>query len=87
MRRLRLILFHLGQHIPHNPLPMVLRHIQQLRPRQNMVKIVLHLVVLREAPEVGGLHLEEVVHGGLADADHGVERGGGGRGTEEGVAV
>jgi hypothetical protein len=35
----------------------------------------LELVVLREAEQVAALHREQVLHRGLADADHGVKSG------------
>lgn len=35
-----------------------------------MVEIVLHLVVLGQAPEVGGLNLQQVLCFSLPDADH-----------------
>ena len=39
---------------------------QQLWPGEDMIEVVLHLVVLREAPQVRRLHLDEVIHGCLA---------------------
>lgn len=35
-----------------------------------MVEVVLHLVVLREAEEVAGLHCQQVIDGGFAYAHH-----------------
>ena len=43
---------------------------EQLRPREDVVKVVLHLVVLGEAREVAVLHLEEVIHRGIPYAHH-----------------
>jgi hypothetical protein len=40
----------------------VLCHLQQLRPAQYMVEVVLHLVILRQAPQVSVLHLQDVFH-------------------------
>ena len=40
---------------------------EQLRPREDVVEVVLHLVVLGQAREVAVLHLEEVVGCGIAN--------------------
>lgn len=47
---------------------------QQLWPGEDMIEVVLHLVVFRKTPQVRRLHLDEVIHGCLADGEgHGPE--------------
>jgi hypothetical protein len=40
----------------------ILCYLQQLRPAQYVVEVVLHLVILRQAPQVSVLHLQDVLH-------------------------
>ena len=40
---------------------MVLSHMQALGPREIMIYIVLQLIVFGEAPQIGILHLDEVI--------------------------
>ena len=65
------IFFQLGEDVTDDPSVVVLGHPKELRPREHVVEVVLHLVVLRKAPQVGLLHVGEVVHGRHADAHHG----------------
>lgn len=46
---------------------------EQLRPGEDMIEVVLHLVVLRKAPQVRRLHLDEIIHGCLPNREsHGL---------------
>lgn len=40
------LFLHLRQDVPDDPAVVVLRHVEELRPRQDVVQVVLHLVVL-----------------------------------------
>ena len=64
---LRRVLLHLRQHVADDLLLGVLGDVEQLRPREAVVEVVLHLVVLGQAREVAVLHLEEVVGCGIAN--------------------
>ena len=52
------VLLHLGEHVADDLALAVLSDIEQLRPRERVVKIVFHLVVFGEAREVAVLHLK-----------------------------
>lgn len=58
---------HFGQDVSHNSSTIVLCYVRELRPGQSVVKIVLHLVVLRQAQQIAVLHVEEIL--GLKDKD------------------
>lgn len=64
-------LLHLGQHVANDATIVVLCHVEKLWPREDVVEVVLHLVVLREAEQIAGLHGQQVVYSGLAYAHHG----------------
>ena len=64
------VLLHLGEDVADDLLLTVLGDVEQLRPREAVVKVVLHLVVLGEAHQVAVLHLPDVLQGGGADAHH-----------------
>lgn len=68
--RLRGVLLHLREHVADDPAAVILRHEQQLRPRQHVVEVVLHLVVLRQAHQVARLHRQQVVDRRLPYAHH-----------------
>lgn len=70
MAGLRGVLLHLGEHVADDAAAVVLGDEEELWPREHVVEIVLHLVVLRQAHQVARLHLEQVVDGRLADAHH-----------------
>ncbi|KAM2719581.1 hypothetical protein EV2_040873 [Malus domestica] len=44
--------------------------VEELRPWEDVVEVLLNLVILREAKKVAGLHRQEVVDCGLAYAHH-----------------
>lgn len=67
---LRGVLLHLGEHVADDAAAVVLGDEEELRPRQHVVEVVLHLVVLRQAHQVARLHREQVVDGRLPDAHH-----------------
>lgn len=52
---------HFCQDVADDLVLRVLRDEEELRPREAVVEVVLHLVVLGEAREVAVLHLEEVI--------------------------
>ena len=54
------IFLHLGQHVADDPAPLVLCNVGELGPREGVVEVVLHLVVLRQAQQVAVLHVEQV---------------------------
>lgn len=64
------VLLHLGEHVADDPGAVVLRHEEQLRPRKQVVEVVLHLVVLRQAHQVARLHRQQVLDPSLPDAHH-----------------
>jgi hypothetical protein len=68
--RLGGVLLHLGQNISHDLASVVLCHEQKLRPREEMVQVVLHLVVLWEAHQIARLHSQQVLYPSLPDAHH-----------------
>ena len=48
--------------VPYDFPILIFCHIGELRPRQGMVEVVLHLVVLRQAEQVTMLHLHKVIN-------------------------
>lgn len=64
------LLLHLGQDVADDAAAVVLGDIEELRPREDVVEVVLHLVVLRQAQQVAGLHRQQVVHRRLPYAHH-----------------
>lgn len=64
------LLLHLGEDVADDLGVVVLGNEEELRPREDVVEVVLHLVVLGEAEEVAGLHRQEVVHRRSPDAHH-----------------
>jgi len=71
---LRGVLLHLGEHVADDAAAVVLCDEEELRPREHVVEVVLHLVILRQAHQVARLHREQVVDGRLPDAHHLVRR-------------
>ena len=65
------LLFHLGEDVADDAAVVVLGDVEKLRPREDVVEVVLHLVVLGKAHEVAGLHREQIVHRRSPDAHHG----------------
>lgn len=63
-------LLHFGQNIADDFSVVILGDVEELRPRQNMVEIVLHLIILREAEQIACLHRQQIVHCRLPDAHH-----------------
>ena len=61
---------HLGKHISHDTSLLVLSNIGELRPGQGMIKVVLHLVVLRQAEQVTMLHVQQVLRLGRGRVDN-----------------
>ena len=68
------VLFHFSQDVSHNLPIFILSNLRKLGPREAMIEIVLHLVVLRQAEKVAVLHVRQVFGPSIAD----VHRGGGG---------
>ncbi|CAA7398884.1 unnamed protein product [Spirodela intermedia] len=64
------VLLHLRENVSDDLAAIVLRDVEKLRPRQDVIEVVLHLVVLRQAHQVAGLHRQQVVHRRLTDAHH-----------------
>ena len=52
---------HLGQHISHHSPTLILRHVRQLRPREGVVEVVFHLIVLGETEQVTVLHVQQIL--------------------------
>lgn len=50
------LFLHLRQNVPDNTAIVVLRYVEKLRPREYVVQVVLHLVVLRQAHQIASLH-------------------------------
>lgn len=68
--RLGGVLLHLGQDVAHDLAAVILGNKEELWPRQDMIQIVLHLVILREAEQVARLHRQQILHRRLTDANH-----------------
>ena len=64
------LLLHLRQHVADDPAVVVLGHVEQLRPREDVVQIVLHLVIFRQAEQIARLHRQEVVDRRFPYAHH-----------------
>lgn len=50
------VLLHFRENVSDDLAAVVLRHEEQLRPGKDVVQVVLHLVVLRQAQQVASLH-------------------------------
>lgn len=74
MLGLAFILFHFGQDISYNLPVKVLCYPKQLGPTQQVIKVVLHGVIFGQTPQIGRLHLKQVLHGRLADGNHGTAK-------------
>ena len=70
MRGLRLVLLHFGQHISHNTPIKIFSHPQKLWPRQNVIKVIFHLIIFGKTPQIALLHLDEIVDLCHADVHH-----------------
>lgn len=64
------LLLHLRQNVADDTAVVVLGDVEKLRPREDVVEIVLHLVILRQAEEVARLHRQEVVDRRFPYAHH-----------------
>ncbi len=56
-----LLLLHLGQDVADNVAGAVLGDVAELRPREAVVHVVLHLVVLRQAEQIAMLHVHQIL--------------------------
>lgn len=65
------LLLHLREDVADDAAAVVLGDVEELGPGEDVVEVVFHLVVLREAEEVAGLHREDVVDRRLPYAHHG----------------
>lgn len=65
------LLLHLGQDIADNLAVVILGDVQELRPWEDVVEVVLHLIILRQAEEIASLHRQQIVDGSLPYAHHG----------------
>ena len=70
MLGLGLVFFHLGQNVANNLAVKVFGDPQKLRPAQEMIEIVFHLVIFRKTPKIGSLDLQEILDGGLSNGYH-----------------
>lgn len=52
---------HFGKHVSDDLAIVVLRHVEQLRPGEQVVHVVLHAVVLWQAMQIRILHRDEVL--------------------------
>ena len=64
------LLLHLGEDVADDAAVVVLGDVEELRPREDVVEVVLHLVVLWQAEQVARLHRQQVIHRGLPYAHH-----------------
>jgi len=64
------LLLHLGEDVADDATVVVFGDVEELRPGEDVVEVVLHLVVLREAEEVARLHRQKVLHRRLPYAHH-----------------
>ena len=63
-------LLHLSEHVSDDAAVVIFGDVEELWPREDVVEVVLHLVVLWEAEEIAGLHCKEVVDSRFAYANH-----------------
>ena len=63
------VLLHLREDVPDH-LAAVVSHVQDLRPREEVVEVVLHLVVLGQAQQVTRLHRRQVRRSRWSDKYH-----------------
>jgi len=61
---------HLGEDVADDATVVVFGDVEKLRPGEDVVEVVLHLVVLREAEQVASLHRQKVLHRRLPYAHH-----------------
>ena len=52
---------HLGEDVAHNSSSLVLSDVRQLWPRERVVEVVFHLVVLWQTQQVAVLHVQQVL--------------------------
>ena len=64
------LLLHLGEDVADDAAVVVFGDVEELRPGEDVIEVVLHLVVLREAEEVARLHRQKVLHRRLPYAHH-----------------
>lgn len=64
------LLLHLGQNVADNLAVVVLGDVEELRPRENVVEVVLHLIILGQAEEIARLHRQQIIHRRFPDAHH-----------------
>ena len=65
------LLVHLGEDIADDAAVVVLGNVEKLRPGEDVVEVVLHLVVLGKTHEIAGLHRQQIVNRRSPDAHHG----------------
>lgn len=65
------LLFHLREDVTDDTAVVIFGDVKKLRPREDVVKVILHLVILRETEEIASLHREEVVDRCFSYAHHG----------------
>jgi hypothetical protein len=61
---------YLGEDVADDAALAVLGDVRQLGPRERVVQIVLHVVVLRKAVQVAVLYVEQIPHLGAPDRHH-----------------
>lgn len=64
------LFLHLGEHVTDDLTVVVLGDVEKLRPREYVVQIVLHLVVLRQTEQITRLHRQKVVDRRFPYAHH-----------------
>ncbi len=64
------VFLHFWENISNDFPPSILSNIQQLRPRENMVKVIFHLVVFWKTWQIAILHLQKVIYSRSTDVDH-----------------
>lgn len=61
---------HLGEDVADDAAVVVFGDVEELGPGEDVIEVVLHLVVLREAEQVARLHRQKVLHRRLPYAHH-----------------
>lgn len=61
---------HFGKHVTDNLFVCCFSHPGNVRPRNVVVKIILHLIVFRQTQQVARLNLHQVAHFKFSDGDH-----------------
>ena len=69
------IFLHLRKNIAHYLSLVILSHVQELGPADQVIQVVFELVIFRQAPKIAVLHCDEVIRSSLPYTNHDLLRG------------